>query len=86
MKPLVKYIHPVLGVRSLRLDARQAASYGYTPYEEPVLVQVDAIQPQTPEQPKPEPATPIPVAKERKPRTPRADKEVKIRKPRKPKQ
>jgi hypothetical protein len=41
MKAARKYIHPILGIRQLRLSEKDARSYGYAPYEEPKVIVTD---------------------------------------------
>lgn len=74
MKAERKYIHPIYGVRSLRLSETIARSYGYAPYDEPTPIITDdepAIypkpsQPQAPESPKPSQPNPAPVTTQKR--------------------
>jgi hypothetical protein len=41
MKAAQKFIHPILGIRELRLSEKAARGYGWAPYEEPKVIVTD---------------------------------------------
>jgi hypothetical protein len=41
MKAAQKFIHPILGIRELRLSEKSARGYGWAPYEEPKVIVTD---------------------------------------------
>jgi hypothetical protein len=41
MKAAQKFIHPILGIRELRLSEKAARGYGWAPYEEPKVIVID---------------------------------------------